>query len=208
MSQKRTFEASSLDPVDRYELMSGLIVPRPIGWIGSRSAEGLDNLAPFSFFNMVAGTPPTVLFTTGMTRRLKDTLANVRATGVFTVNVVTDEVAAAMNLTSGDYGPDVDEFEVSGVTKFEAGLVAAPMVAEAKANFECEVRHIHEVGEGPSASVVFGEVMRMHVAEYLLDGTRIDLVALRAVGRLAGPWYSHTSEQFAMERPDNQCSGP
>ncbi|MEE9298470.1 MAG: flavin reductase family protein [Acidimicrobiia bacterium] len=200
--EKRVFEAASLDPVDRFKLMTGLIVPRPIGWIGSRSPDGLDNLAPFSFFNMVAGTPPTLLFTTGMTRRVKDTLANVRATGVFTVNVVTDEVAEAMNATSGDYASEVNEFELAGVTKVEAGAVAAPMVAEAKANFECEVSHIHEVGDGPSASVVFGEIQRIHVSEHLLDGTRIDLVGLKAVGRLAGPWYSRTADQFAMERPE------
>ncbi len=201
MIPKRLFATASLDAVDRYKLMSGLIVPRPIGWIGSRSAAGTDNLAPFSFFNMVAGTPPTVLFVPGLTRRIKDTLANVRETGAFTASVVTEEVAAAMNLTSGEYGPEVDEFDVAGLTKVEGQMVRAPFVAEAKANFECEVSHIHEVGDGPSAAVVFGEVLAIHINEDLLDGTAVDLASLRAVGRLAGSWYSRTGDQFSMERP-------
>ncbi len=202
--RKRVFEAGELDAAERYKLMSGLIVPRPIGWIGSRDANGVNNLAPFSFFNMVSGSPPTLLFTTGMTMRVKDSLANVRASGVFTVNVVTEEVATAMNVTSDSFPPGVDEFTAAGLTSIEGEAVAAPMVAEAKANFECVVTHIHEVGEGPAASVVFGEVLRFHVAESLLDGTRIDLAGLKAVGRLAGPWYSRTTDLFSMERPSSQ----
>ena len=201
LTSKRVFDAGALDATDRYKLMSGLIVPRPIGWIGSRSRNGVDNLAPFSFFNMVSGTPPTLLFTTGMTERVKDTLANVRASQVFTCNLVTEEVAAAMNVTSKAYPPEVDEFVAAGLTKTEGGVVAAPVVAEAKANFECVVTHIHEVGDGPAASVVFGEVLAIHVAESLLDGIRIDLAGLKAVGRLAGSWYSRTTDLFSMERP-------
>ena len=202
--RKRVFDAGELDAAERYKLMTGLIVPRPIGWIGSRGADGVNNLAPFSFFNMVSGSPPTLLFTTGMTIRVKDSLANVRTSGVFTVNVVTEEVATAMNVTSDSFLPGVDEFTAAGLTPIEGEAVAAPLVAEAKANFECVVAHIHEVGEGPSASVVFGEVVRFHVDESLLDGTRIDLPRLKAVGRLAGTWYSRTTDLFEMERPNNQ----
>ncbi len=202
--RKRVFDTKTLDATDCYKLMSGLIVPRPIGWIGSRSRGCVDNLAPFSFFNMVSGSPPTLLFVTGMTARVKDTLANVRASDVFTVNLVTEDVAAAMNVTSGAFSPDVDEFVAAGLSKTEGHEVAAPLVAEAKANFECAVTHIHEVGEGPSASVVFGLVKRIHVAESLLDGTRIDLAGLEVVGRLAGPWYSRTTDLFSMERPDTE----
>lgn len=197
---KRVFVAEDLGATDRYKLMTGLVVPRPIGWIGSRDRDGVDNLAPFSFFNMVAGTPPTVLFAPGSRTRVKDTLRNVRATGVFTVSVVTEHVAAPMNLTSGEYGPDVDEFAVAGLTKVDAE-VGAPMVGEARANLECTVTHVHEIGDGPAAAVVFGVVERFHVDEELLDGTRIDFTALGAVGRLAGPWYSRTTDLFAMERP-------
>ena len=121
MTGKRVFEMETLDVTDRYKLMAGLIVPRPIGWIGSRDPAGNDNVAPFSFFNMVSGSPPTLLFTTGMSVRVKDTLANVRATGVFTVSVVSEEMATAMNLTSADHPADVDEFD-AGMTKLVEGF--------------------------------------------------------------------------------------
>lgn len=198
---KRVFDAGRLDSRHRYKLLSGLVVPRPIGWIGSRSAAGVDNLAPYSFFNLVVGTPPTLLFSPGRSRRIKDTLANVFETGVFTVNIVTEELAEAMNITSGEYPAATDEFAVAGLERAEGVVVAAPLVADARANFECRVTHIHDVGPGPDASVVFGEVLRIHVDEALLDGTRIDLAELRAVGRLAGPWYTTTTDQFSMERP-------
>jgi flavin reductase (DIM6/NTAB) family NADH-FMN oxidoreductase RutF len=201
MSDKRFFEAASLDPVDRSKLMMGLIVPRPIGWVGSRSPEGTDNVAPFSFFTMVAATPPTVLFVPGMRVRTKDTLRNVRDTGWFTLSVVSSGLAAAMNTTSGDYSIDVDEFAVAGLTSVDGTLAPAPMVAEAKANMECRVSDIHEIGDEPAAAVVYGEVVAIHAADEILDGTRIDFERLDAVGRLAGSWYSGTTDRFEMERP-------
>lgn len=199
---KQTFDLSELEPRDRYKLLSGLIVPRPIGWVGSRSAAGADNLAPFSFFNMVTGTPPTVLFAPGMAARLKDTLQNVRDTGCFTLSMVTRDLGAAMNLTAGNYPPEVDEFEFAGLAKAEGTAVPAPMVAEAKANLECRVVDIHEIGSGPAASVVYGEVLCAHVNEQLLDGTRIDLEELDAIGRLAGYWYTGVQDLFELVRPD------
>ena len=200
---KEVFELDELDPVDRYKLMSGLIVPRPIGWVGTRSADGIDNLAPFSFFTMVAATPPTVLFAPGMTERIKDTLANVLATGVFTISVVSEDLATAMNATSAAVDPATDEFGLADITKVEATVVSAPMVGEARANLECVVTHIHEVGPGPAVSVVFGEVQRVHAATTILDGTRVRFTELEAVGRMAGSWFSRSTDLFAMERPDD-----
>ncbi len=202
MTDKTAFDTAALDPVDRYKLMTGLIVPRPIGWVGSIAADGRRNLAPYSFFNMVAGVPPTVIFAPGRTQRVKDTLANVAATGEFTLNMVTQELAEAMNLTSGEYGSEVDEFEVAQLTPISGDVVAAPMVAEAKANLECRVTQIVDVGEPPTASVVFGEVLRIHVRTDLLDGTRVDHRELRAVGRMAGDGYATTAGGlFQMKRP-------
>lgn len=202
MTDKTSFDAAALDPVDRYKLMIGLIVPRPIGWVGSIAADGRRNLAPYSFFNVVAGVPPTVIFAPGRSQRIKDTLANVAATGEFTLNVVTEELAEAMNLTSGDYGPDVDEFAVAQLTAAPGDVVAAPLVAEAKANLECRVSQIVDLGEPPTASVVFGEVLRIHVRTDLLDGTRVNHRELRAVGRMAGDGYATTADGlFEMKRP-------
>jgi flavin reductase (DIM6/NTAB) family NADH-FMN oxidoreductase RutF len=200
---KQVFELGELEPADRYKLLSGLIVPRPIGWVGTRSVDGIDNLAPFSFFTMVAATPPTVLFAPGMTVRIKDTLANVLATGVFTLSVVDEDLATAMNSTSAGVDPQTDEFDLADITKVEATAVNAPMVGEARGNLECVVTHIHEVGPGPAASVVFGEVRRIHAAATILDGTRIRFPELKAVGRMAGPWFSRSTDLFAMERPDD-----
>lgn len=196
-----TFELDQLSHTDRYKLMTGLIVPRPIGWVGTADPDGRLNLAPFSFHTMVAGTPPTVLFVPGMRERVKDTLANVKATGVFTLNTVSEEVADRMVATSGEYPPEIDEFEVTGLTPVPGTVVDAPMVAEAPASMECRLTTIVEIGEPPVAPVVFGEVLRIHVDDAVLDGTRIDHDALRAVGRMAGTGYTTTRDRFERDRP-------
>jgi flavin reductase (DIM6/NTAB) family NADH-FMN oxidoreductase RutF len=197
------FATADLDVNDAYKLMTGLIVPRPIGWIGTRSALGVNNLAPYSFFNGVAASPPTVMFApTGQPHARKDTLDNVRATGVFTVNIVDFALADAMNATAGTYSAEVDEFEVAGLTVREAESVDAPIVAESPASFECRVAQIVEIGTAPMGSqVVFGEVLAFNVAERILDGTRIDQAALDPIGRHVGNLYSRAREFFTIERP-------
>lgn len=198
------FETDEIEAVDAYKLLSGLVVPRPIGWIGSRSAAGVNNLAPYSFFNAVAATPPTVMFApTGQPVARKDTLSNVRETGVFTVNMVDHSLGPRMNQTSGSYPDDVDEFEVAGLTARDAGAVDAPIVAESPASFECRVMDIVEIGRAPMGSVVvFGEVVAFNVEDRLLDGTRVDQAALDPIGRHVGNLYSHNGELYEMERPD------
>ena len=193
-----------MEPVDGYKLLIGLVVPRAIGWIGTRNRSGLANLAPFSFFTAVAATPPTVMFSTVRPGgRRKDTLANVRETGEFTVNVVTEEVVEQMNATSATVDSNVDEFELAGLTAVEGSVVAAPAVAEAKAVFECTVVDTVDVGRPPmGATMVLGRVELFHVESGLLDGTRIDQDALRAVGRMGGPLYTRTRDIFGMARPD------
>lgn len=205
MESTRTFDPETLSPTECYKLLTGLVVPRPIGWIGSVSATGHHNLAPYSFFNVVSAHPPTIMFSSDRSARLKDTLTNVLDTEEFTVNIVTEEVAEAMNVTAGEYGAEVDEFEVAGLIPVFGRVVSAPMVAEATARFECRVRtHLHVGPDGgePSNTVVFGEVQAFHVADRVLDGTRIDAAELRAIGRLAGSSYTRTSGAlFEMVRP-------
>jgi flavin reductase (DIM6/NTAB) family NADH-FMN oxidoreductase RutF len=198
------FVTADIEPIDGYKLLSGLVVPRPIGWIGTRSADGVNNLAPYSFFNGVAATPPTVMFApTGQPQARKDTLSNVRATEVFTVNIVDYSLGPAMNTSSGTYPEDVDEFEVAGLTVAEAQSVDAPMVAEAPATFECRVMKIVDIGHDPmGSSVVFGEVLAFNVADRLLDGTRVDQAALDPIGRHVGNLYSRGGELYEMVRPD------
>ena len=183
--------------VDRYKLLTGLIIPRPIGWVGTVDADGTHNLAPYSYFNVVAATPPTVLFSTGRPRgRVKDTLANAIASGEFTLSVVDENLVEAMHATSAEYPPEIDEFAETGLTAKRGDLIAAPYVADAKAALECRVSRIIDLGEPVTASVVFGDVLRLHVAAGVLDGTRIDHTTLRAVGRIAGTTYVTTADSL------------
>ena len=201
---KTLFATNDLDGVDRYKLLIGLVVPRPIGWVGTVDENGVRNLAPYSFFNVVAGTPPTVLFSPGRRNgEPKDTLHNVVATGEFTINLVDEALAEAMNLTLGEYGPEVDEFELAGLTTVPGEVVRAPLVMASPANLECRVTRTVDLGDPPSNTVVFGNIERIHVRADLLDGTRVDPLGLRAVGRMAGAGYTRTADgYFEMQRPD------
>lgn len=199
-----TFELSNIPSVDRYKLLTGLIVPRPIGWIGTMDKDGIRNLAPYSFFNCVSATPPIVVVGTGHRRGApKDTLNNLRDTGEFTVSIVTEEVAEAMNMTSADLSPDVDEFAEAGLRPVVGSSVAAPYVGEAKAALECEVNQILPLGKPPTTWLVVADVRTIHVADDLLDGTRVDAQRLKAVGRFAGSQYSTTADGlFTLIRPE------
>lgn len=198
-----TFDLSGLESIDRYKLLSGLVVPRPIGWIGTRAEDGTHNLAPYSFFNLVSANPPTVIFSAGRRRGApKDTSANVRATGEFTVNIVTEDTTAAMNVTAGDVGPDVDEFRLAGLTAVGGERVDAPRVGEAAASLECVLSQTIELADPPTNTIFVGSVLVVHVRSGVLEGTRVDHKAFRAVGRLAGSDYVTTADSiFSLERP-------
>ncbi|MFW5692036.1 MAG: flavin reductase family protein, partial [Chloroflexota bacterium] len=174
-----------------YKLMIGTVLPRPIGWVSTVDAAGVPNLAPYSFFNAVCPNPPHVLFcpnVRGTDSMEKDTLANVRATGEFVLNIVTEDTAAAMNLTAQELPSDVDEFALAGLTPLPSVTVRPPRVAESPVHFECQVVQIVDLGSEPGGgSVVIGRVLRLYVADQLLvDEDKIDLAALKPVGRLAG----------------------
>lgn len=200
---KTIFEPDDLGGVDRYKLLIGLVVPRPIGWVGTVSPDGVRNLAPYSFFNVVAGTPPTVLFSPGRRNgEPKDSLHNALATGEFSINLVDESLAEAMNLTSGEYAPSVDEVDLAELHAAPGEIVAAPLVRASPANLECVVTQSVDIGDPPSNTVVFGTIVRIHVRPDLLDGTRVDPVGLKAVGRMAGSGYTRTVDgYFEMERP-------
>ncbi len=203
---------SSLPHQSVYKLLTGSILPRPIGWISSVDERGNPNLAPFSFFNAVCSNPPTVVFCPmirGADGKTKDTLNNVRATGEFVVNIVTEELVQAMNLSSVEAPPDVNEFEFAGVTP-EASITVRPSrVRESPVHFECRVRQIVEISSEPGGgSLVIGEVLHIHVDErVLMGGDKINLSALKPVGRLAGGGYVRVTDVFEMERPKSQIRG-
>lgn len=201
MTEPQTsFRVADLEMVEAYKLTSGLVVPRPIGWVGTISADGVDNLAPYSFFNLVGNDPPHVAFSAGGGR--KDSLDNVRVIGEFTLNVVTAETVEAMNATSASVPAEADEFELAGLTKLASHDIRPHRVGEATATMECRVTDIVAIGRPDGGNhLVIGEVLLVHVADRILDGTRVDQAELRAVGRHAGSWYSHAVDLFSIDRP-------
>jgi flavin reductase (DIM6/NTAB) family NADH-FMN oxidoreductase RutF len=192
-----------------YKIMIGSILPRPIGWISTRSPEGQLNLAPFSFFSPICANPAHVLFCPTVRSTdsgSKDTLLNARATGEFVANIVTDALAEAMNITSTEFPAEIDEFERAGLTAVASKNVDAPRVGESPVSFECKVAEIIEFGRDPGGgSVVIGKVVYLHVAEDVLyDGDKIDLGELRPIGRLAGSAYCRVTDVFDLHRPPSQ----
>jgi flavin reductase (DIM6/NTAB) family NADH-FMN oxidoreductase RutF len=194
---------------DFYQLLLGSIAPRPIGWISTISATGQPNLAPYSFFNAVSGRPPIVVFAPSIRKtapsrngETKDSLRNVRETGEFVANVVTYDLAEAMNVTSGEYGAAANEFELAKVTPAPSHLVRPPRVAESPVNFECKVRQILDFGAGEEGSnLVIGEVVWVHVADAHVKDGKLDRNSLDLVGRMGGIQYSRTTQRFDMVRP-------
>jgi flavin reductase (DIM6/NTAB) family NADH-FMN oxidoreductase RutF len=189
-----------------YKLMISLIVPRPIAFVSTLDAAGVRNLAPFSYFTGCSTNPPVVCFCAAVRSGplpQKDTLRNVMATGEFVVNIVSEEFAEKMNLCSAEVPPNVDEFDLSGLTPLPAELVKPPRVAESKAQMECRLRQIVPVSDKPGGgSLVLGDVLRFHVQESLLmDGLKVDPDKLNAIGRMGGPTYTRTHDRFEMQRP-------
>ena len=192
-----------------YRVLTGVVVPRPIAFVSTRSADGTVNLAPYSFFNAVAYDPPTVVFSSSRNvgSKSKDTLRNVEETGEFVVNIVVDDIAEAMNKTAAEFPEDVDEFEIAGLTTAPSDIVKAPRVAESPVNMECRLVQVIKIGEGAHENgLVLGEIVMVHVRDDIINGHRIDHQKLRPTGRLAGNMYCHTTDVFEMVRPDYQPS--
>jgi flavin reductase (DIM6/NTAB) family NADH-FMN oxidoreductase RutF len=205
----RTLDPAQIAPNDIYKLMIGMIVPRPIAFVSSVDLAGVRNLAPFSYFTACSSNPPVVCFCTAVRnapRPYKDTLLNIEATGEFVVNIVSEEFAEQMNLCSADAPPEIDEFELSGLTAMASDLVKPPRVAESKVQMECRLHQIVVVSEKPGGGIlVLGEVLRFHVLESLFDDQqksyKIDPDKLNAIGRMGGPAYTRTRDRFEMQRP-------
>ncbi len=207
--------ARRLDPAElpgraRYELLTSLVVPRPIGWLSSRSADGTANLAPFSYFAALSASPMQVGVSIGHRRPTpggpwvpKDSLINVRARGAFCVNVVSEPFLEAMNASSAEVGPEVDEFGLAGLQAEDSEVVDAPFVSGCPAVLECRVVKEVELGAAPN-TLVIGEVVGVRLAadlETVGDGWAVNPEALRPVGRLQGPTYALLGEVRTLPRP-------
>jgi flavin reductase (DIM6/NTAB) family NADH-FMN oxidoreductase RutF len=188
-----------------HDPFNAIVAPRPIGWIGTRSAEGIANLAPYSFFNALAYRPPTIGFSS---EGRKDTLANVEATGVFTWNLATRRLAERMNATSAMVPPHVDEIELAGIASVEGQVVAAPLVLESPAAFECRVSDIVRLRTAAGIDMnnwfVIGEVVAIHLDEAVIVDGIYQTAAARPITRGGGPAdYFEITEaaKFQMRRP-------
>jgi flavin reductase (DIM6/NTAB) family NADH-FMN oxidoreductase RutF len=198
-----------------YNILISAVGPRPIAWVSSISASGQPNLAPFSFFNAVCAKPPLLAFAPGMRSpkksgaaagqpagEPKDTLRNIRETGEFVINVVTYELAEAMNLTSGDYDASTNEFEVAKLTSAPSKVVRPQRVAESPVSFECKLHQILDFNPAPEGgSLVIGEIVSIHVDERHLKEGHLDRNSLDLIGRMGGMQYTRTTERFEMARP-------
>jgi len=187
-----------------YRTMTGTVVPRPIGWISSIAEDGTDNLAPYSFFNVVSVAPPIVMFAAGNRSHkpdgMSDTTRNARATGEFVVNLATRPFAEAMSESSASLPPDRSEFDHAGLERAASTRIDPPRVAGVDAAFECELHEAQSVG---SHTVVMGEVVYVHLDDGVLtDDGKVDVREVDAVGRLAGNYYDAVESRFRMERPD------
>jgi flavin reductase (DIM6/NTAB) family NADH-FMN oxidoreductase RutF len=199
---KLTADPSAQPALATYKLMTGSIVPRPIALVSTISAEGITNLAPFSFFNAICAEPPTISFACGNRAPAKDTIANIRATGEFVVNIVNEAIAEQMNLCSGDYPSAVSEFTISGLTPHASEIVRPPCVRESPMNMECKLVQIVEVSTLPyGGSLILGQIVRFQFDRALVENFRVDPVRLHAVGRLSGNEYIRTQDRFEMIRP-------
>jgi flavin reductase (DIM6/NTAB) family NADH-FMN oxidoreductase RutF len=198
------FDFSAIPPRERYKLLISTIVPRPIAWIVSQDLEGRLNAAPFSFFNAFAGDPPVVGIGIGSHQpgRPKDTRRNIQESKQFVVNLVSEEIAEAMNVTAIEFEPGVDEIVEAGLTTAPCVHVKPPRIAESPVSMECELMQMVELG--PESGLVLGRVLAMHVREdCVLDPVRhyIDTPKLKLVGRMHGSgWYARTSDLFEMSR--------
>ena len=202
------FDFAALPKRDRYKLVVSTIVPRPIAWLVTQDAEGRNNAAPYSFFNVLSNDPVVVGIGVGARgmggeegTELKDTMANIRATGEFTLCLVSESTAAAMNATGADYPPGVNELAMAGLTTATSERVRVPRIAESPVALECRLWQTVPIG---THNLVLGEVLAVHVRdEFMLDPARlyVDTPRLGLVGRMhGGGWYARTTDLFDMPR--------
>ena len=188
-----------------HDPFNAIVGPRPIGWVSTRSADGVNNLAPYSFFNAFNYTPPIVGFSS---IGYKDSVRNIEATGEFVWNLVTRPLAEAMNQTCAAVGPEVDEFALAGLTPLASRLVQPPRVAESPVTFECRltqlIRLTTAVGEPVDSWLVLGEVVGVHIDQRLLKDGVYDTANADHVLRGGGPadYFSIGPDQlFKLYRP-------
>jgi flavin reductase (DIM6/NTAB) family NADH-FMN oxidoreductase RutF len=194
------FELASLPALERYKLIIGLVIPRPIGWVSTWNENGVANCAPFSFFNAISEDPPLCILSFNLRSdgALKHTLKNIRRTGEYVVNLADESTANAMHISSGEIPETESEFSKTGLTPVPAKIVKHPRIGEAAASFECKVERRIEFG--PERELVIGEILLIHAREGIVDPKtkRISEENYRPVGRLFANRYCTTRQRFNL----------
>ena len=195
------YDAIQNDHGFEFDPFKAIVAPRPIGWISSLSAEGVANLAPYSFFNAFSEEPFYVAFGSGPR---KDSLHNIEATGEFAVNLATFDIREQMNLSSAVVGPHVDEFELARLTKAQCRMIKAPRVAESPVCLECKLHQVVELpdDEGKVENyLTIGRVIGIHIDDRFITNGRVDTAAMRPIARLGYSEYTTVEAAWRMRRP-------
>ena len=184
-----------------YGILSSIVVPRPIAWVTTLGVNGIVNAAPFSFYNLMGDEPPVVALGIGPTETgLKDSARNIRETGEFVINTVTEELMAAMTITAADFPPDESETTAAGLELLPSVKVRAPRLAAAPAHLECRFLQVVEIGR---THLTLGQVVHVHVDDRFfnaLTGT-VETERMGIVGRMHGRgWYARTTDLTEMQR--------
>lgn len=213
----KAFIMLSIDPKDipvqkLHQYLLGAIGPRPIAFASTIDAEGVSNLAPFSFFNVFSANPPILVFSparSGRTNETKDTYKNVKINPEVVINIVNYSIVHQMSLASSPYAPGVSEFEKAGFTPLKSDLIRPMRVAESPVQFECKVNEVVELGtEGGAGNLIICEVVKIHINEQILDENgAIDQHKIDLVSRMGGNWYCRAIEQslFEITKPITTC---
>lgn len=187
----------------KHDPFKAIVSPRPIGWIGTKSKEGVLNLAPYSFFAAIADRPPLVMFSSS---GRKDSQRNVEETGVFTTNLAGHALLEAMNLSSASAPAEIDEFVLAGLTPVMGTLIDAPIVLEAYASLECRVVEVKPLrgldGVESENTMIIGQVVGVHIRDEAIRDGRLDMALVRPLGRLGYMDYCDGGDVFELFRPN------
>lgn len=185
---------------ENYKLLIGSIIPRPIAFVTSKSEQGIVNAAPFSYFNIVTANPPMLSVSVQrLGGKKKDTARNILSGKEFVVHIVDEENVFEINETSASLPPDQSEIDVTKLTLVDSEEVDVPAVVQSKVRFECV---LHQAVDLPSADLLIGRIVRIHVDESIYKEGRINADLLKPVGRLAGTNYTKLGDVFSLKRPD------
>lgn len=198
------YNTSELDMAQLYPLLVGGIIPRPIAWVSTRSSQGIDNLAPYSFFSVASCTPPVLTMTqiNAQPESDKDTLRNLKETQECVINIVSADLAEIMNASCANYAQDESEFEALKIAACNSQAVTVKGVAQAKVRYECRLKDVIALSDQPGGGkLILLDVLHIYVDDMLIQEGTIQSEKLNAVGKLGGNEYTYASADFGLARP-------